>query len=142
MRWPSGEYDPLNAIGRGKAVGNPWPGVMVKSCVYREKLCRLERSSILFPSGVHPDGIVGAWVVGNPLRDAARGRHSVYIDIAVVLAGEGDGFTIRREDRVVLDTRAGREPRGVTALAADGPQIARVREDDLRAVHGRVMKQV
>ena len=33
MRRPSGEYDPLNAMGRGRAVGNPWPGAMVKSCV-------------------------------------------------------------------------------------------------------------
>jgi hypothetical protein len=33
MRFMSAEYEPENAIGSGRAVGNPPSGATVKSCV-------------------------------------------------------------------------------------------------------------
>ena len=51
--------------------------------------------------------------VGEPFRHAALGRHQVYFGIAVVLAGEGEPFAVRREagehlEAVVIGQLAGR----------------------------------
>jgi len=85
---------------------------------------------------------IGRRVPRQALGHAAGRRHGEDIDIAVVLAREGEHGAIGREERLGLEAGAGGQPRRGASLAAHAPQISGVREDDVGAVHRGLLHQV
>ena len=73
-------------------------------------------------------------IQGQLLRDAAARRHDVHLLVAVVLAGEGDRFTVGRELGEHLDARMRRESGRLAAAHVGEPDVAAVGESDLVAV--------
>ncbi len=66
----------------------------------------------------------------QPARLSAGRRHHVHVDVAVVLRGERDPFSVRRKLRKnLIAWRRGQPPR-CAARPRREPQIARVSEDD------------
>ena len=76
------------------------------------------------------DEVVGA-VPGQTLRAAAGDRHHVDVDVAVVVAAERDGCTVRRELRPRLQALGGRQPIRAAAVAIRHPYVAIVDEGDV-----------
>ena len=93
------------------------------------------------PIGCPADGRVGRGVIGQALWYAACSWNDKDIGVAVIFSGEGDHGAVGREDRIGFNARAGGEARGVTALPAYCPEIARVGEGDELAVEGRALQQ-
>src|SRR2546421_13126252 len=75
------------------------------------------------------------------LGNSPRCRNNVDIYIAVVLAGERDLSSVRREIGASLYAGAGREPPGIAAFPAHDPEIAGVHERDLGRTQGRFLKE-
>src|SRR6185437_139758 len=75
---------------------------------------------------------INAWMIGEALWHSAFRRHDVNVNVAVVIAGEGDHAPIRREDRVALGAASAGEQMSFTAVARDDPQIARVSKCNVR----------
>src|SRR5439155_13639069 len=75
-------------------------------------------------------------MVGDALRNAAGHGNRENVDIAVVLAGEGQRLTVGREDGFGLKSYARGETSGRAAVTGHAPQIARIREGDVGLAHG------
>ena len=78
---------------------------------------------------------IGRMICEAP-RHASCSRHDVDVAVAVILAGEGDHGSIRREVRQGFGADARGEAASVTAVARNDPKIAGVVKDDVRLVHG------
>ena len=75
---------------------------------------------------------------GEASRNAALGRHDEDIDIPIILRGEGDQLSIRGEVGMSLGAGPGRQALGIPAVAADGPEVAGIGEDDPGLAQGRL----
>ena len=73
---------------------------------------------------------------GQPLRHTPFAGDDVDVDIAVVLAGEGDPLSVRREARIAFDAGMRGEPPHVRAVELRHPEVVRVRERDTIAGEG------
>src|ERR1700678_384535 len=80
-------------------------------------------------------------MIGQPLRNAAFGRHNIHILVTLILALERDERAVGRKNRSGFHAGAGRQAHRFTALARHAPQIARVRENDVGFVDGGVLQQ-
>ena len=86
------------------------------------------------------DSAVGSGMISQTPGHAARRRHGIDIYVAVVFACESDHRTIRRKDRIGFDADACGQAFGIAAFAWHDPQVARINEDDVRAIHRRLLK--
>src|ERR1700690_1532762 len=75
---------------------------------------------------------------GKSSRLAACRWNHENIWIAVVIGGECNPVTVRREKRVALGANARSEPLGIAAFAAHHPNISRVTKGDLVAADRRM----
>ena len=80
-------------------------------------------------------------MIGEAPRFAARGGNDEDVVVAVVVGGVGDPFAIGGKVGVAFRSDAGGEALRIAALAADGPDIARIAECDLVAADGGVPDQ-
>ena len=80
-------------------------------------------------------------MIGQPPGHAAANADDVNVDVAVVLAAEGNFRSVRRNDRVRFDSRPCCKTDGVTALPRDRPQIPRVGENDACLAERRLTEQ-
>ena len=78
---------------------------------------------------------------GESLGHAAGSGDDEDVDIAVVLAGEGDAGAVGREGGIGFGAGAAGEADGVAAFARDAPQVARVDEDDVSFAEGWLLQQ-
>ena len=68
--------------------------------------------------------------VGEAFRFAPLGGHHIHLGVAVVLAGEGERFAVRRKTGEHLESLGvGCQPAGHPALHRHGVQVSRIRED-------------
>ena len=74
-------------------------------------------------------------MVGQAARDAAGSGDDEDISVAIEITGEGDQGAVGREVRKPFDASGRSEAAGVSAVAADDPEIVGVGEDDLRFAH-------
>ena len=81
-------------------------------------------------------------MIRDALRNSAGHRHGEDVGVAVVLARERERIAVGRERDERLDALPAGEPVGDAAVAADGPEVARVGEDDLRLVHRRLLQKM
>src|SRR5258708_7855036 len=68
----------------------------------------------------------------EPVRNSACAWHYVNVNVAVIVAGEGDHGAVRREDRITLCPAAARQQPCFAALAPHQPQVAGVGKRDVR----------
>src|SRR3954452_18022125 len=87
------------------------------------------------PIGRPAHHAVRVGMVRNALGKAAGHRNREDVDIAVVLAGEGQGLTVGRENGFGLKSYARGEAGGGAAITRYAPKIARIREDDVGLAH-------
>src|SRR5262249_17443471 len=76
------------------------------------------------------DDLIRIGMPGEPARLPALGGDDVDIAVAVVLARERNGFSVRREAREVLRAGVARQAPGAPAGIRDLPEIALGREHD------------
>src|SRR5262245_22669944 len=70
-------------------------------------------------------------MAGQSFGDAARSRHCIDVDVAVVFTGEGYSITIRREARGRLYSDPGGQTARLAAVTRYDPEISRIGEDDM-----------
>ena len=87
------------------------------------------------------DSDVRARMVSETLRHAAGRGNGKDIHVAVVLACEGDGRSVRREDGGRFHAGPGGKTLRFAAFARHAPQITRIGEHDLRLTQGRVAQE-
>ena len=73
--------------------------------------------------------------IGHAHGFAARHGHGVDFGVAVVLAGEGDGFPVGGDAREHLIAHVRGQPHGGTAIDADTVEVACIAEDDVVAAN-------
>ena len=76
--------------------------------------------------------VVHVRMIGKAFRNAAVHRHRKDIDVAVVLATEGNRLPVRRKIGLALAALGGGKPLGFAAVAGHNPKIAGVAKDDVR----------
>src|SRR6266481_7112867 len=80
----------------------------------------------VFAIGRPTEDDVVAGMKGEALGLAAFGGDDIHVGVAVIFAGEGDPFAVRRQFGVELVTDVGRQPAGRAAVARGDPQITGV----------------
>src|SRR5207248_3851644 len=80
-------------------------------------------------------------MVSQPARYAAGGGNDVDVDVAVVLAAEGNLSPVRREVRAEFASHASCQTSRIASLPAYDPKIVRILEYDLALAHRGVLKQ-
>jgi len=120
---------------RGQAAGYRNGEEMVRIVVAGARRAEENALSIRRPA----DRNVRAGMVREAAWFAARGRHDVNIDVAVVIAAESDHRAIGRENGPRGEIRTGNEALCVPSIAADDPDVTPIHEGDLRfAQRGRL----
>ena len=113
-----------HAIGR--AIG--WRGV--KPCPPRGHMaCGAEQYvlSIRRPTACKVD----AWMIRDALRHSAHGGNYEYVRVAVILPGERDRLSVRREIRIALFALRRCQPSRFTTFTRHPPEIAGIVEHQL-----------
>ena len=94
------------------------------------------------PSGVQPSAPSPGRMPRKSPRHAARGGHDEDVDVAVVLAGEGDRGAVGRKLRIGFDAGAGGQPPRLAACARHAPEVAGIGEDDGGGAQGWPLDEI